>query len=293
MSKSSSHRPRRSLGQNFLVDGNIRRRIVEEVGIRPHDTVLEIGPGQGALTDLLVEEAERLILVELDRDLAARLRQRFADRASVEVVEGDILKLPLETLVAEPESLRVVGNIPYNITTPIVFHLLTAPRPADILLMAQKEVADRILAEPGTGDFGALTVGVQAVAEVERVLHVSPGAFRPRPKVDSAVIRIRPLRPPPLTAEEETGLRTLTRALFQWRRKQLRKTLGSHPDLRLSTGRVGALLAAAGAEPTQRPETVAPDGFVAMARLLAEYLPGDGTSLPGPSASQKRGADGQ
>lgn len=273
MTRPSSHRPKRSLGQNFLVDGNLRRRIVEETGILPGDTVLEIGPGQGALTELLAEEAHHLILVELDRDLAARLRERFRDRPTVKVVEGDILKLPLEALVEAPEDLRVVGNIPYNITTPILFHLLAQPRPGEILLMVQKEVADRILAEPGTGDFGALTVGVQAVAAVERVLHVPPAAFRPRPKVDSAVIRICPYRPCPLTPEEETALRVLTRSLFQWRRKQLRKTLGSHPELRLPPDRVAALLEAAGAEPTQRPETVGPSGFVAMARLL---LAGEG-----------------
>jgi len=263
------HRPRRSLGQNFLVDGNLRRRIVEEAAIDPQDTVLEIGPGQGALTDLLADRAARLILVELDRDLAAELRLRYQDRSSVEVVEGDILELDLGTLVEDPESVRVVGNIPYNITTPIVFHLLAPPRPADILLMVQKEVADRILAEPGTGAFGALTVGVRAVADVERVLAVPPSAFRPRPRVDSTVIRIRPRRPAHLGPSEELALRRLTRALFQWRRKQLRKTLKSHPDLRLPPPRVAALLQAAGAAPTDRPETVSPEGFVAMARLLA------------------------
>ncbi|TVR55711.1 MAG: ribosomal RNA small subunit methyltransferase A [Gemmatimonadales bacterium] len=269
MSTPRFHRPRRSLGQNFLVDGNLRRRIVEEAAINPGDTVLEIGPGRGALTDLLVELAARLVLVELDRDLAADLRRRYRDRPSVEVVEGDILELNLRELVGHPESVRAVGNIPYNITTPIVFHLLTPPRPADILLMVQKEVADRILAEPGTGAFGALTVGVQAVAEVERVLVVPPSAFRPRPRVDSTVIRISPRRPAPLSPSEEQVLRTLTRALFQWRRKQLRKTLKSHPDLRLAPPQVAALLDAAGAEPKDRPETVAPAGFVAMARLLA------------------------
>ncbi|TVR63659.1 MAG: ribosomal RNA small subunit methyltransferase A [Gemmatimonadales bacterium] len=268
MSSSRSHRPRRSLGQNFLVDGNLRRRIVEEAAIEPHDTVLEIGPGQGALTDLLAERAGRLVLVELDRDLAADLRHRFQGHRSVEVVEGDILELALVDMVDAPESVRVVGNIPYNITTPILFHLLSPPRPADILLMVQKEVADRILAEPGTGAFGALTVGVQAVADVERVLSVPPSAFRPRPRVDSTVIRIRPRRPAPMSPAEEDALRILTRALFQWRRKQLRKTLGSHPDLHLPPAQVAALLAAAGAEPTDRPETVAPEGFVAMARLL-------------------------
>ncbi len=262
-------RPRRELGQNFLVDPGTRLRIVEAAGIDPGDTVLEIGPGRGALTRGLAERAGTLHLVELDRALAAGLEEEFADNSHVHVLQADILEVDLTSLVADPSALKVVGNIPYNVTTPILFHLLEPPRPAEILLMVQKEVAERIVSEPGSRSYGALSVGVQAVASVERVLQVSPGAFRPRPNVDSTVIRIRPHVPPPLSPEQEGALRRLTRSLFQWRRKQLRRILRDHPELQCSPAELEALLAAAGARPTDRPETVGPEGFRAMAELLA------------------------
>jgi len=264
---------RRSMGQNFLVDGNLRRRIVEEARVAPGETVLEIGPGRGALTEGLArgvkEKGGRLVLVELDRELARRLSHRFRERPDVTVIQADILELNPAELTSEPGTLKVVGNIPYNVTTPIIFHLLKRPRPAEILLMVQREVAQRIAAEPGSGEYGALSVGVQSVATVERVLKAPPEVFRPRPKVHSEVIRIRPLEPPPLDPDGELALRRLTRALFQWRRKQLRKTLRDHPDLEVDRELLGRFLAAAGAQPTDRPETVFPAGFVAMARLLS------------------------
>lgn len=260
--------PRRSLGQNFLVDPNLRRRIVEEIAPRPDETILEVGPGRGALTEGLAREAGRLILVELDRALAQRLEERYGASERVTILQRDILDLSLADLVEDPAELRVVGNIPYNVTTPILFHLLARPRPREIVLMVQKEVAERIVADPGTGEYGALSVGVRTVASVERLLRVSPGAFRPRPRVDSTVIRIRPFSPPSLTAAEEEALRTLTRALFQWRRKQLQKILRDHPDLRLGAADVESLLAAAGARPEARPGEVGPTEFGHMARAL-------------------------
>lgn len=266
-------RPKRSLGQNFLVDPNFRRRIVEEARVGPGESVLEIGPGQGAITEGLVraigEGEGRLILVELDDELAPRLAERFRENPRVEVIHGDILDHSLTDLVPDPGSLKVVGNIPYNITSPILFHLLRAPRPREILLMVQREVGDRLLAAPGTGEYGALTVGVRAVARVERVLQVPSSVFRPRPRVDSSVLRITPLSPAPLTPEEEPKLRELTRALFQWRRKQLGKILRDHPDLQLDAAGIDRLLAAADASPTDRPETISPERFAAMARVLS------------------------
>lgn len=267
-----SHRPKRALGQNFLVDPNLRRRIVEEVRIQSGDTVLEIGPGRGALTEGLVaalsEAGGRLILVELDNELAPLLRERFSDRPFIEVIHGDILDHPLGDLVPDPDAVKVVGNIPYNITSPILFHLLRSPRPKEILLMVQREVGDRLLSAPGSGEYGALTVGVRALASVEQVLQAPSAAFRPRPRVDSSVLRITPIRPSPLAQREEEKLRTLTRALFQWRRKQLGKILRDHPDLQLPPGEIAELLSAGGAAPTERPETVSPEGFVAMAKAL-------------------------
>jgi 16S rRNA (adenine1518-N6/adenine1519-N6)-dimethyltransferase len=256
------------MGQNFLVDHNLQKKIVEAVGAEPGETVLEIGPGQGALTQHLVEGVERLLLVELDRDLAADLAARYRGRPSVEVIQDDILNLPLETLVSEPGRLRVVGNIPYNLTTPILFHLLERPRPLEILLMVQREVADRVLALPGGKEYGALSVGVQTVARAERVLHVPPGAFRPRPKVDSTVLRIRPLVPPPLEIGEEAALRRLTRAAFQWRRKQMGKILRDHPELAQGRGAAEALLSSLGVDLRARPETLPPETFIRLSRAL-------------------------
>jgi 16S rRNA (adenine1518-N6/adenine1519-N6)-dimethyltransferase len=268
----SPGRPKRSLGQNFLVDRGIAARIVEAAGVRAGEVVLEIGPGRGALTEGLADATDRaggrLVLVELDDLLAEELRERFRDRPHVAVLHRDILSVPLSEVTPDVGALKVVGNIPYNVTSSILFHLLTPPRPREIFLMVQKEVAERIMAEPGSSEFGALTVGVRAVAQVEGVLRVSPGAFRPRPRVDSRVIRILPHHPPRMTGEEEAALRDLTRALFQWRRKQLGKILRDHPDLGLSPEGAERLAAAAGAAVTDRPETVSPDGFIAMVRAL-------------------------
>lgn len=269
MAERRGARPKRALGQNFLVDPGIRRRIVEEAGILPGETVLEIGPGRGALTDLLAERAHRLVLVELDDALAAALAARFRDQPSVTVLHRDILDVGLEEVEADPTRIRVVGNIPYNITSPIVFHLLEPPRPREILLMVQREVADRILADPGTKAYGALSIGVRTVARVAPVLRVPRTVFRPRPKVDSTVLRITPFAPAPLDARAEQELRTVTRAAFQWRRKQWGRILREHPDLRL--GRIGAEAVAVevGFALTDRPESLSPEDFVRLSRAIA------------------------
>jgi 16S rRNA (adenine1518-N6/adenine1519-N6)-dimethyltransferase len=270
------HRPRRSLGQNFLVDRGFQARIVDAVPIPAGGTVLEIGPGRGALTEGLAarvaEAGARLVLVELDDALAEAQAARWRDRPDIEVLHQDVLTLEPGQVTADPGQLVVVGNIPYNITTPILFHLLERPRPASIVLMVQREVADRILADAGTGGYGALTVGVRSVASVRRLLAVPAGAFRPRPKVDSAVICIEPRDPPPLSAAEEAALRRLTRAVFQWRRKQLGKTLRDHPELRIDPERAAAALASVGAEPRTRPEALDPDRFMALSRALSGAL---------------------
>jgi 16S rRNA (adenine1518-N6/adenine1519-N6)-dimethyltransferase len=262
---------KRSLGQNFLVDANIQRRIVDALGAGPGDEVLEIGPGRGALSRHLVGKVGQLILVELDDHLARELAAAYAGRRSVRVVHADILESPLQSLTSEGtqvEDLLVLGNIPYNITTPILFHLLQRPRPREIVLMVQDDVAARIVAPVGTKEYGALSVGVRTVAEVERLFKVGRKAFRPVPGVDSAMIRLRPLHPLTMTEDEESALRRLVRAAFQWRRKQLAKILRDHQDLGYDADVAAEAVVQVGAAPTDRPERLTPEQFVALSAAL-------------------------
>lgn len=261
-------RAKRSLGQHFLVDGNLQRKIVETLGAEEDDEVLEIGPGREALTRHLVGRPRRLVLVELDDDMAAALEERYGDRDDVTVVHGDVLETDLAALSSDPGALKVVGNIPYNITAPILFRLLERPRPAEILLMVQKEVAERITAEPGTKAYGALSVGVRSVADARLLFGVPRTAFRPVPNVDSAVLRIRPHRPPPLTEEEEETLRDLTRVAFQWRRKQFQKTLRDHPETGFHRDQLRAVEKETGFDLRRRPETFSPEEFVLLSRTI-------------------------
>jgi 16S rRNA (adenine1518-N6/adenine1519-N6)-dimethyltransferase len=264
-----AHRAKKSLGQNFLVDPNQQRRIVAALEPGPGDTVLEIGPGQGALTRHLAGQVGRLILVELDDGLAAALAAEYDGVNHVAVLHADFMDLDVRAVTADPADVKVVGNIPYNITTPIIFRLLERDvRPRCIVLMIQREVADRILAEPGSGVYGALSVGVRTVARVERLFHVARGSFRPVPRVDSTVIRITPLVPPPLDAAAEHDLRELTRAAFSWRRKQLQKTLRSAPAYRLDSADVAAVERETGIVLERRPEELEPGAFVRLSNAL-------------------------
>jgi 16S rRNA (adenine1518-N6/adenine1519-N6)-dimethyltransferase len=265
---TSPHRAKRSLGQNFLVDANLQRKIVEALGAGPGDEVLEIGPGRGALTRHLAGAVAHLVAVELDDALAGALMARYAGRDDVSIVHGDVLKVTLRARVRDPTSLLVVGNIPYNITSPILFRLLERPRPRAMVLMVQDEVAERLVAPAGTSAYGALAVGVRSVATAERLFRVGRKAFRPAPRVDSAVVRIRPLHPPPLEESEEARLRVVVRAAFQWRRKQMGKILREHPDLALDPEKAKAAAAAAGVSLQDRPERVSPEAFVTLSRWL-------------------------
>jgi 16S rRNA (adenine1518-N6/adenine1519-N6)-dimethyltransferase len=261
-------RPKRSLGQNFLVDPNLQRKIVAALGAGPDDEVLEIGPGRGALTRHLVGRVRRLVLVELDDALAESLETELGSRPDVEVVHADILDVSLEQVASDPPRLKVIGNIPYNVTTPIVFRLLQRPRPSEIVLMVQDEVAARIVAPVGTKAYGALSIGVRSVARAERLFRVGRKAFRPVPGVDSAIVRITPIRPEPMTPAEEERLRRLVRAAFQWRRKQLGTTLRSHPDLEHAVRALEEAAASLGISLEDRPEQLTPEAFVALAVAL-------------------------
>jgi 16S rRNA (adenine1518-N6/adenine1519-N6)-dimethyltransferase len=267
---------KRSLGQNFLVDANIQRKIVDALGAGPTDEVVEIGPGRGALTRHLVGRVGRLVLVELDDYLATELAAAYDGRDDVRVIRADILDVPIQELTSEgrrAEDLLVLGNIPYNITTPILFHLLERPRPKEIVLMVQDDVAARIVAPVGTKEYGALSVGVRTVAEVERLFKVGRKAFRPVPGVDSAMIRVRPLQPPSISEPDEEALRRLVRAAFQWRRKQVGKILRDHQDLGYEPDAVAGALDKIGAAPTDRPERLSPAQFVALSAALPGIRP--------------------
>ncbi len=245
-------RAKRALGQNFLIDVNLQRKIVDALDPAPDDEVLEIGPGVGALTRHLAGRVRRLVLVELDNDLAARLRAEFAGDPSVEVINRDVLEVPLEEVSSDPARLKVIGNIPYNITTPILFSLLERrPRPREIVLMVQREVADRILEKEGSKTYGALAIGVRAVADARRVLNVSREAFRPVPDVMSSVVKITPHDPPRITPEEEAAVRELTWAAFQQRRKQFQRILRDFYGL--TSELVGELVREMGIDLRDRP----------------------------------------
>lgn len=259
-------RAKRSLGQNFLVDPNLQRKIVDAIEPQPRDTVVEVGPGRGALTEHLAGRVRRLVAVELDDALASALAARYHGRPDVQVVHGDVLEWdPVDVLGSPP--VKVVGNIPYNITSPILFRLLDwDPPPERIVIMVQKEVADRLVAMPGEKAYGALTVGVRAAAAVERLFHVGRQAFRPVPGVDSTVVALRP----DASHAEDTDrtLRALTRAAFGMRRKQLQKILRTAPGYGLDAEAAIRTLEGVGIRPEDRPETVAPATFIELAAAL-------------------------
>lgn len=262
-------RAKKSLGQNFLVDPNYQNKIVSALDLREDDELIEIGPGTGAITQHIVGRVRRFTAIELDDQLAAELRDRYHDTPSFHLVHQDVMTVPFAEVVQNVETAKFVGNIPYNITSPLIFRLLDrAVRPASIIVMVQKEVADRIVAAPGEKDFGALTVGVQSVADAERLFVVPRGAFRPVPGVDSAVVRIVPRRPYHLSAEEELDLRSLTRAAFGMRRKQFQKILRSAAGYGLSADQIAELEAELDQPLTVRPEDLSPEQFVQISRLL-------------------------
>ncbi len=258
--QGGSRRPppaRKSLGQHFLNDTRILQRIVDALELTGNETVLEIGPGRGSLTRLLAGVAKRLVLIEYDRMLAARLREKYASTPSVEVVEADVLTVDLGAVAGGPYVL--VGNVPYYITTPILFHALAAPRPDRAVYLIQREVADRIVAPPGSDEYGALSVNVQGFALPTKLFRVAPGSFDPPPKVESAVIRIDPRLDPVVGVEIEDRFRRFVIDAFGMRRKQMRRILRSLEHLDAESA--DAVLVAAGIDPTARPETLSPEDF--------------------------------
>ena len=254
-------RPRKRLGQHFLVDRSMLERIADALAPTPDDVVVEIGPGRGALTDLLAARAKRVVAIELDRDLVPYLRARYALAGNVEVIERDVLEVKLAD-VAGPDFL-LAGNVPYYITTPIIFHALESPRPARAVYLVQREVAERIVSPPGSRTYGALSVNVQALATPELIARVPAGAFRPPPSVESAIVRLTPRAEPAIAPAMETAFQTFVQEAFGLRRKQMRRVLRTMA--RLDADAAERLLRSVDIDPECRPETLAAEDF---ARLL-------------------------
>lgn len=253
---------RKSLGQHFLNDRRILQRIVDALELNGTETVIEIGPGRGSLTEILLPAARRLILVEYDRALASALRARYAGSSHVSVMEADVLAVNLADVADGPYC--VVGNVPYYITTPILFHALEAPRPDRAVYLVQREVAERIVAAPGSDEYGALSVNVQAVATARLLFRVAPGSFLPPPKVESAAVRIDPRGDPVIGPSEEATFRRFVRDAFGMRRKQMRRVL--REILEIDVERANAVLEAAAIDPAVRPETLSPADFARLVR---------------------------
>ena len=252
------HQARKRFGQNFLVDPNIIRKIVAAIGAKPGEAVVEIGPGLGALTEPLLASSGHLHVVEIDRDLIARLKETHS-REVLTIHEGDALRFDFAQL---PADLKVVGNLPYNISTPLLFHLADyAERVREMTFMLQKEVVDRMVAEPDTEAYGRLGVMLQYRFHMMKLFDVPPDAFRPAPKVTSAIVRMVPKPASELDCADAKLLAKIVTAAFGQRRKTLRNTLRDHLEL--------TDFEALGIKPVARGETLSLADFVRVANYCA------------------------
>ena len=270
------NRPRKRFGQHFLREPAVIQRILTAVLPGPADRLVEIGPGLGAITRELLRAAGRLDAVELDRDLIEPLGRSCAGIGRLVVHRADALTFDLCRLATPPERLRLVGNLPYNISTPLLFRFIAQMHCIrDMHLMLQKEVVERLAAEPGQKTYGRLSVMVQSRCEVERVLVVGPGAFTPAPKVSSAVVRVVPLRPPPVVIAEPQLHARIVAAAFSQRRKRITNSLRGLAD--------AALMEQCGLDPGARAEQLSVADFAHLANAAAASPNGPGPGcIPAP-----------
>jgi 16S rRNA (adenine1518-N6/adenine1519-N6)-dimethyltransferase len=267
------HRPRKRFGQHFLHDPRVIHDIVSAISPEPGDTLVEIGPGRGAITVPLLERTERMDVVELDRDLVPALQARCANLGRLEVHQADALRFDFGALSPGPGRLRVVGNLPYNISTPLLFHLTGfAGLIRDIHFLLQREVVERITAEPGGKTWGRLSVMLRYRFWARRLFQVGPGAFRPPPKVESTFLRLEPYEAPPVAVEDEPRFAQLVNRAFSQRRKTIRKSLGGLLD--------EAGISAVGVDPGLRAEVL---DLKAFADLANASLHRDTAAIPGRS----------
>ena len=262
----------KKFGQNFLIDERVLDRIISASEITKEDCVLEIGPGIGTMTQYLAERAGTVTAVEIDRALIPILEETLCDYSNVTVIHGDILKFDINQLVQEKNGgrpIKVVANLPYYITTPIIMGLFEKQVPLkSITVMVQREVAQRMQAQPGTKDYGALSLAVQYYAKAEVVANVPPNCFIPRPSVGSAVVRLLRHERPPVQTKDEARMFALIRASFNQRRKTLINSLGNAGELHISKEQVFEALAQMGLSPTIRGESLSLEQFARLNNLL-------------------------
>ena len=226
LSTGTEHQARKRFGQNFLHDQHIIDRIIREIAPTSDDHLLEIGPGQGALTKQLARSGARLDCIELDRDLAEHLRHQYRDYSNVHIHQHDILKFDINELIDDEKPIRIIGNLPYNISTPVLFHLLKYyERIKDMSFMLQLEVVERMSAAVGDKSYGRLSLMLQYFCAAEKLFNVPPQAFNPQPKVNSAIVRLTPHSTLPIPAQNVDKLKLVVRTAFNQRRKTLRNSL--------------------------------------------------------------------
>jgi len=262
VSNKAGHQARKRFGQNFLHDPGTIERIIRAINPKPDDAIVEIGPGLGALTEEILAVNPRLQVVELDRDLIPVLRTKFFNYPEFRIHEADALKFDFSQLMVD-RPLRIIGNLPYNISTPLIFHLLSqADVVQDMHFMLQKEVVQRMAAVPGDNNYGRLGIMTQYFCRVQPLFEVGPGAFRPAPKVDSAIVRLVPHKTLPHPVKDLATLQAVVRTAFNARRKTLRKALGGMVSVEQ--------LQSLGINDGLRPENLGLADYVAIADLLFE-----------------------
>ena len=256
------HKARKRFGQNFLHDQYVINKIIAAINPKHSDALVEIGPGMGALTEPLLDACQKLDVVELDRDLIPILRTKFFNFPEFTIHESDALKFDFTKILKPGQQLRIVGNLPYNISTPLIFHFLAHHEIVqDMHFMLQKEVVERLAAAPNSGDYGRLSIMAQYYCKVEPLFIVGPGAFNPPPKVDSAIVRMRPYDELPHPAKDIKTFERVVREAFNMRRKTLRNTLKNLIS--------NEELAAIGIDGSLRPENLALEDYVNIANTIA------------------------
>jgi len=259
-----THRPRKRFGQHFLNDPMVIDHIIHAFHPQPSENIVEIGPGLGALTQPLLRQAEKLSVIELDRDLIAKLESMAHPLGKLTVYQGDILNFDLSTLGSKDNKLRVIGNLPYNISTPLLFHLLDSHHLIhDMMFMLQKEVASRLAAVPGTSAYGRLTLMVQYACEVTSLFDVPPQAFTPPPQVNSSVVKLVPYASPPFVADSLKSYQNIVRDAFNQRRKTIRNALKN----RVSEAQLQQL----GIDPQRRPEQLSLEEYVKISNMAPTF----------------------